>query len=326
LGSHIARALVDNGHETALLVRSPEKVVRVFDEDRARKFEIIAGDMTDERVVARAVRGRHALVHAAAVVALERKHSARVLCDNRRGIEIVVGGALHAGVERVLYVSSAVALFRAGMSSVTTETLGDGKGSAYTRSKVECEMYIRALQGTGAPIRTTYPAGVIGPDDPGLSEANRGVLAFVRDASVITDTGLQMVDVRDVAAAHLCLLEAPTGPGRHVMGGHYLPWARLADLLEEITGRTLRRLHVPGAVMRATGVVADLVKLVWDFQLPLSREGMGFMTQWVPVVDAPADGAAPFTFRDPRVTLRDTLRWLSDAGYLAADRLGRLRS
>jgi nucleoside-diphosphate-sugar epimerase len=306
------------------LVRDPEKVVRVFGPLHARDFEVIAGDMTDEQAVARAVRGRHGVIHAAAVVALERKHAARVLHDNRRGIETVVGSAFAAGIERVLYISSVVALYRAGLPSITTETLGDAEGSAYTRSKVECEMYIRSLQATGAPIRVTYPAGVIGPDDPGLSEANRGVLAFFRDASVVTDTGLQMVDVRDVAAAHLRLLEAPTGSGRHLLGGHFLPWSGLADLLEEITGRKLRRYPVPGAVMRASGVLADIVKHVWDFQFPLSHEAMRIMTQWVPVDATPADGATPFAFRDPRETFADTLRWFCAAGHLPAKRLGQL--
>ena len=305
------------------MVRSPDKVTRIFGADLARRFEIVAGDMTDEQAVSRAVRGRHAVIHAAALVALERKHAARVLHENRRGIEIVVGSAAAAGIERMLYVSSVVALCQAGQPSITTETLGDATGSAYMRSKVECELFVRSLQATGSPIRTTYPAAVLGPDDPGLSEANRGVLAFFRDAPIVTDTGLQMVDVRDVAAAHMRLLEAPTGAGRHMLGGHFLPWARLVDLLEEITGRKLRRFPIPGAILRASGVVADVVKHVWDFQFPLSHEAMRFMTQWVPVEATPADNL--FTFRDPRVTLSDTLRWLSAAGHLPADRLGQLR-
>jgi dihydroflavonol-4-reductase len=321
----LARALLDAGHETALLVRSPDKVERVFGPELARRLEAVEGDMTDERAVSRAVRGRQAVIHTAAVVALERKHAARVLRDNRRGIEVVVGSAVAAGIERVLYVSSTVALYRARQPTITTETLADAGGSAYTRSKIECESYVRSLQAKGAPICTTYPSGVIGPDDPGLSEANRGILAFFRDAPIVTDGGLQMVDVRDVAAAHARLLEAKAVAGRHLLGGHFVPWGRLVDLLDEITGRRLRRYPVPGAIMRASGVVADLVKHVWDFQFPLSREAMRIMTQWAPVESVPAVGAPSFAFRDPRLTLGDTLRWLSAAGHLPANRLGKLR-
>jgi nucleoside-diphosphate-sugar epimerase len=246
------------------------------------------------------------------------------LNDNRRGLEVVVGSAVAAGVERIVYVSSVVALYQTGQPSITTESLGNVEGSAYTRSKVEGEMYVRSLQATGAPIRTTYPAGVIGPDDPGLSEANRGVLAFFRDAPVVTDTGLQMVDVRDIADAHARLLLAPTGPGRHLLGGHFVPWDRLVDLLEEVTGRKLRRWPIPGSVMRASGVLADVVKHVWDFQFPLSHEAMRIMTQWVPVDGGEHGSSFDFAFRDPRDTLADTLRWFAAAGHLRADRLGKL--
>ena len=307
------------------MVRNPDKVERIFGAHLARRFEIVAGDMTDERAVSQAVRGRHAVIHAAAVVALEKKHAARVLHDNRRGIEIVVGSSFAASIERIVYVSSVAALYRGGEASITTEALGNVEASAYTRSKVEGEMYVRSLQATGVPIRTTYPSGVIGPDDPGLSEANRGLLALFRDATIVTDSGLQMVDVRDVAAAHVRLLEERAAPGRHLLSGHFLPWARLVDLLEEITGRRLRRLPIPGAVMRASGVLADLVKHVWDFQFPLSREGMRFMTQWVPIDAAPEEGAPSFPFRDPRETLSDTLRWLYAAGHVPIERLGKLR-
>jgi dihydroflavonol-4-reductase len=324
VGSHVARALLESEHETALLVRSPEKVERVFGAALAKRLEIVAGDMTDEAAVGHALRGRHALIHAAAVVALERKHAARVLSENRRGLEVVVGKAVVEGIERILYVSSVVALYRRGETATTIEGIGTAYGSAYTRSKVESELYVRGLQGTGAPIRTTYPAGVIGPDDPGLSEANRGVLAYCT-APVVTDTGIQMVDVRDVARAHVRLLDAEAGPGRHLLGGHYVPWGRLADFIEEITGRKLRRLPIPGGVMRASGVVADLVKHVWDFEFPLSLEAMRLMTQWVPVAATRGAVDRDFAYRDPRETLADTMRWFAAAGHMRADLLGKLR-
>jgi hypothetical protein len=97
-------------------------------------------------------------------------------------------------------------------------------------------------------------------------------------------------------------------------------------LLEEVTGRRLRRYPIPGAIMRASGIVADVIKHVWDFQFPLSHEAMRIMTQWVPVETQSSNGAPSFAFRDPRVTLADTLRWLAAAGYLRPDRLGKLRS
>jgi dihydroflavonol-4-reductase len=324
IGSHITRALAAAGHQVRLLARSHHKVQRVFGPELGSRLEIAEGDMTDAEAVSRALADRQAIVHAAAVVALERKHAARVLAENRRGVETVVGSAVAAGVERMLYVSSAAAMFRPNGPPVGADTAVAESSNAYTRSKAECESYVRSLQARGAPIRTTYPAGVIGPDDPGLSEANRGLLAFFRGAAVVTDSGLQMIDVRDVAQAHLRLLDSEPAPGRHLLTGHFVPWAELVDLFSEITGKKLLRLPIPGAVLRAAGALADVVKHVYDFQFPLSSEAMQIMTQWTPVHVSSTEGDLGFTCRDPRVTLRDLLLWFHSRGMLPASRLGRL--
>jgi len=305
-----------------LLVRSPHKVEPIFGPEITRRLAVVCGDMTDAGAVQRALHDQQALVHAAAVVALERKHAARVLHDNRRGVEVVIGGAIEAGIERMLYVSSAVALFCPGAASLTLDAPVSDGATAYTRSKAECEMYLRTLQDRGAPIRITYPGGVIGPDDPGLSAANHAVLTVFRDTAVVTDSGLQMVDVRDVARAHVRLLAAASAPGRHLLNGHFLAWGTLVDLMEDITERKLQRLPIPGAVLRAAGVVADVIKRVWDFPFPLTHEAARIMTQWPPLAVGDEMGGS---FRDPRETLRDTLLWLHAAGHLRVDALGALR-
>src|SRR5262249_17211148 len=252
--------------------------------------------------------GREAVVHTAALVALGRKQEGRVLEGNRRGVENVVGKAIAMGIARVVYVSSAVTLAR----EETHE-------SAYTRSKSECERYVRALQERGAPIRTTYPGAVMGPDDPALSEANRGLLIVFRDLPVVTDGGIQIVDVRDVAAAHARLLEGRSAPGRHSLAGHFLGWGKLLDRLDEITGRRLLRLPVPGGLLRVSGAVADVVRRVWDFELPLTHEATVIMTRWTPPEGI--DGAG-IPLRDVRETLRDTIRWMNARGLVTARQAG----
>jgi nucleoside-diphosphate-sugar epimerase len=326
VGSHTARALVRAGHDVRVLARDPAKVPAVF--GNGPRLDVVTGDMTDALAVRRALEGCDAVVHAAALVALRAKDAARVLVANRLGVERVVGGAVEAGIARVVYVSSAVALFRSGGAAQGPITgaspVGDG-ASAYARSKADCERYVRALQERGASIRTTYPGGVFGPDDPALSESNRGLLALFRDAAVVTDGGLQVVDVRDVAAAHARLVDAPPGAGRHMLGGHFVRWSELVDAFEAITGRRFRRVPVPGAILRAAGAAADVVKRVWDFDLPLTREAAQIMTSWPPP-GAPDDElrALGVTFRPLHETLGDTLAWMHTTGILAADRVGAL--
>ncbi len=323
-GSHTARALVASGHEVRLLVRDLDKVRRVFEPHGPLPRDVMRGDMTDEGAVDAALAGCDAVVHSAALVDLRASSARRVEETNARGVRLVVGGAVRRGIPRVVYVSSLSIFFVPGGPPVTPELPIAPTTTAYARSKAEAEKYVRGLQAQGAPVRISYPAGIIGPDDPGLSDANHAVYTFFRDTGVITSNGFQVVDVRDVAALHAKLLELEPGPHRYAAAGPMLPWAEVYELLDRITGARVRRFRVPGAVMRAAGSLGDLVKRVYDFNFPLTRDSMEFATRWTGADASRTTRELGLAFRPPEESYRDTLRWMHRSGHLTARHVGRL--
>jgi len=323
-GSHTARALVAAGHEVRLLVRDREKLRRVFGPDGTAPDDVVVGDMTDESAVEAALAGCDAVVHAAALVDLRASAARRVEETNARGVRLVVGGAVRRGIPRVVYVSSLSIFFVPGGPPVTPELPIAPTTTAYARSKADAERYVRGLQAEDSPVRISYPAGIIGPDDPGLSDANHAVYTFFRDTGVVTSNGFQVVDVRDVAALHLKLLELPPGRHRYAAAGPMLAWAEVYELLDRITGARVRRFPVPGAVMRAAGTLGDLVKRVYDFNFPLTRDSMEFATRWTGADASRTTRELGVAFRDPEESYRDTLRWMHRAGHLDARHVGRL--
>jgi len=323
-GSHTARTLVAAGHEVRILVRDREKARRVFGPDGAAPEDVVVGDMTDERAVDAALAGCDAVVHAAALVDLRASSARRVEETNARGVRLVVGGAVGRGIPRVVHVSSLSIFFVPGGPPVTPELPIAPTTTAYARSKADAERYVRGLQAQGAPVCISYPAGIIGPDDPGLSDANHAVYTFFRDTGVVTSNGFQVVDVRDVAALHVKLLELPPGPHRYAAAGPMLPWAEVYALLDRITGARVRRFPVPGALMRAAGTLGDLVKRVYDFNFPLTRDSMEFATRWTGADASRTTRELGLAFRDPEESYRDTLRWMHRVGHLSALQVGRL--
>jgi nucleoside-diphosphate-sugar epimerase len=319
-GSHAARALLAAGHELRLLARSHEKVQRVFADAAPR--DVVIGDVTDPAVVAKALDGVDAVVHCAAVVAIEARRAHEVQDTNVRAVELVVGGAAERAVGSIVYVSSLGALFAPGAPLCEDSPIAVAE-SAYARSKADGERYVRELQRAGAPIRTVYPPGIVGPDDPGISEGNHTVRAFLRELMVDTSGGFEVVDVRDLAALIAALVEPRAAPGRYVVGGAYLSWTDTIALLDELTGRRVRRLHISGPVLRVLGRVGDFVKkYVYAFDFPLTSEAMDFATQWPGVVRSPAIDALGIRFRDGRETYVDTIRWLYRAGHLTRQQAG----
>ncbi len=324
VGSHTARALARAGHPLRLLVRDRAKAQRVLGAHGVDVSDCRVGDVTDPDAVSRALEGCEGVVHAAGIVALERSRAAEMLETNARAAELVLGGAQQRGLRAIVHVSSLSVLFSPNGPPIAPDAPLGAARNAYVRSKSEAERFARRLQAEGAPICTTYPPAVVGPDDPGLSAGNLAIRSFLRYGMPLTSSGLQIVDVRDLAALHVALLARGAAPGRYLAAGHFFPWRALADRIDALTGGRVRRVRIPGPALRLLGRLGDAVKRVYPFDFPLTREAMAFATQWPGTAYAPAADALGIRFRDPGETLADALRWLWRADHLERRHVGRL--
>jgi nucleoside-diphosphate-sugar epimerase len=316
VGCHTARALRDAGHHVRLLVRSPDKMKRVLAPFGMDALEHVQGDIADPRAVALALDGVDAVVHAAAMVNVHAHDALETIRTNRRGTELVIGGAVERGISRIVQVSSSSALFNPGLQKVDEDSPLGTQAVGYGRSKIESDLYVRGLQAHGAPVYTTYPGSVIGPDDPGISEAMLGLRATLDELCIITSSGIQIVDVRDVALAHLRLVERGGPPSRYTMGGQFFGWAEFATILESLVGARLRRVHAPRRVLQVAGRIGDLVHRFVPFELPLSYEAIWYATEWTPSDDTRVQKELGIRYRDIRETLGDAIVWLAAHGHL----------
>ena len=324
VGSHTVVALRAAGHEVRLLVRDRAKMKRVYDVHGLAIDDYVEGDVTREDSVLALLSGVDAVIHTAAVVSLDAARGAEVRATNQRSVELVIGGAVQARLSRIIYVSSAGALLTPGGPAITRDSPVGVTSTAYGESKAQAERYVRSLQTEGAQILTVYPSGVVGPDDPGLTDPNKALCIILGLGAPLTSSGYQLVDVRDLARLHVALLHSDRKQGRYVAAGEYLPWAELYDRIETLTGRRLRRFPCPAPLMRGAGRIADAIKRLVPFDFPLTLESMLFATQW-PTADAsPAERELGVQFRAVEETLSDTYRWLCRAGHLEAQRIGKL--
>ena len=323
-GSHTVRALVAANHDVRLLARDADKVRRVFEPHGFVPKDVVVGDMTDAAAVDRALTGCDGVVHVAALVDLRRMAARLVEDTNARGVELVVGGAARRGLPHIVHVSSLGVFFVPGGPPLSTELPIAPATTAYARSKAHAEVYVRGLQEQGAPISICYPAGIVGPDDPALSAVNNGLCSFVRDVGLVTSSGLQVVDVRDVAMVNVKLLELSAGAHRYAAAGEMMTWVEFVALLDRLTGRRIRRVRVPGALLRGAGTVGDLVKRLRDFDFPLTRDTMEFTTRWPGADTERTTRELGLRFRDAAETYHDTLVWMYRAGHLTAEHVGEL--
>jgi nucleoside-diphosphate-sugar epimerase len=326
VGSHTVEALAAAGHTPRVLARDPRKLERLQREHGFAPCEHVQGDMTDGDAVLRALEGCDAVVHAAALVALERKRAQEVIDTNLRGVELVLGSAHQLGIERIVYVSSTAVLFDPARGPIRPDhPVAPHADSAYGLSKAQGELFVRGLQQAGVCVRTVYPAQVIGPRDADLSEGNQGLMMLLEQLRIVpAGGGMQAVDVRDLAAIHVALLEATPKPGRHVAAGHLITWKEACDLLDEVTGNQTPRIPLDGRLVRMLGRIGDEVQRWVDLDMPLTAEAMEYASLW-PGADSSATLAElGVAFRPLKETVADTLRWLHEAGHVEARCVGQL--
>lgn len=321
IGAHTTTALLDAGHQVRLLVRNKAKAQQYFSSRGYDIEDYVVADMRDTQKVVDLMRGCDAFFHAAALVSVDADKSDEIRKTNQGTIRALMQGALDLGIDNIVYVSSLAALFSPRLKTIDESTPLGTLSSPYSTSKRECDAYVRELQAEGAPIQISYAGGVFGPDDPGLSESNAALVAFL--ASIPnTASGIQCIDVRDVAAAHRFLLENPVDRGsdnasaRYVLGGHFYSWPEFHSLLCKITSRNIPHPRMPALLLRTMGHLFDLIRRFKPIKGPISAEAMRVSTQFPVANSAKYLQHANVEFRDGAETFSDTLVWLAKSGHI----------
>jgi nucleoside-diphosphate-sugar epimerase len=321
IGTHTCRALLDAGHTIKLFVRNKKKAKMLFGNSIR---SIVVGDIASASDVKKAIQGCDAVIHMAAMVSTSKDDAERVYQTNLAAAENVLGQAVDAGCKKIIHVSSITAIYNPKAKTLNHKSpLGVAK-NAYGRSKVECEKYARGLQDRGAPLHITYPASVIGPDDPGLTEPHEGLIANLIGLGLDMPSGNQYVDVRDVALAHVALLTKRLPPGRYPLGGHYVTWKDLYATLKRLTGRNLVMLPVSGLSMRLLGRTLDAIKPLIDSRTPISHEAMVYATNWVKLENSKTEKDLGISFRPFEQSLVEAIRWLEQENYITRAQAGHL--
>lgn len=322
VGSHVCRQLMAGGHDVRLLVRSRAKAEQLFE----CTPHVSEGDITDPGTVVDAMAGCEAVVHAAAATPMQIESEEALFAVNVGGVKNVVEAALAQGVARIVCVSSITAIFNVDASKVTANAAPTPSRMPYGQSKVAAEYYLREKQGAGAPIAIVYPGGIIGPADPGCSDALKALKYRVDSGfRIFGDGGMQHVDVRDLAA-FIIALAVEGGSGRFLLPGVYRRWDELADIVEEVSGCSLQRIPAQGWKLRLVGRLIDIVRKFKPVDTPISAETMRYATQWPNIANTDELARRGLTLRDPRETFADTMGWMVAAGLLSAEQCPRLAS
>jgi uncharacterized protein YbjT (DUF2867 family) len=264
VGSHLARALVDAGHEVRAMTRHPDTY--------AGAGKPVRGDVNDADSLAEVMQGVDAayyLVHSLDSNDFEAKDADAALNFG--------GAAAQAGVERIIYLG--------GLG------VDDGELSAHLRSRRQVEQLLAVA---GVPVTVLRAAVVVGHG--GISwEITRQLVDHL--PLMITPkwvkTRTQPIALPDVVRYLVGVLDPPEALGKvfEIGGPDVLRYMDMLMIAAKVKGKRLPHFDVP---LLSPGLSSHWLALVTDVDYPTAHNLVESMTNEVVVVDHSIETIVPF--------------------------------
>jgi dihydroflavonol-4-reductase len=227
VGSHVARALRESG-----------AVVR---DERI--------DLLDREGLERGLEGCDAVVHVAALYSYDAPES-ELERVNVEGTRTIIATARTKGVRRFVFTSTAGTCgpVPGAIATEDDEPPVWELTVPYKRTKLAAERL--ALEAGAVVVNPTTP---VGDGDAKPTPTGRMIVGVARGRirAYVGTTGLNVVDVRDVARGHVLALERGEPRERYLLGGVNLPLEELFAAIADLAGRPRPRVQVPYPVVEA---------------------------------------------------------------------------
>jgi dihydroflavonol-4-reductase len=251
VGGHVARAYAADGAKLRLLTRSSSNLAGI----EGIAAETVVGDLRKPETLRSALSGCDALVHVAADYRLWVRDPKEMYAANVDGTRELLKLARELGVPKVVYTSSVATMgFKQDATIVNEATpvsLADMIGH-YKRSKFLAEQEAIKAARAGQHVMILNPTTPIGAGDAKPTPTGRILVDFLnRNFPAYVDTGLNLVDVCEVARMHVVALDRGNPGERYILGGENLTLKQILDRLSTLTGLPSPTMKVPHAVAMA---------------------------------------------------------------------------
>ncbi len=282
LGGHLARAVAAAGEPIRLLLRSNSETRGIAD----LVYQEAVGDLRDPESLRQAVTGCNTIYHVAADYRLWARDPGELYASNVEGTRNLLEAAERQGVDRVVYTSTVgtIGVPRNELGNESTPVSVEQMSGHYKRSKFLAEQAALEAARLGLPVVIVNPTAPVGEADLKPTPTGRIILDFLLGRTpAYVDTGLNLVDVRDVAAGHLLAAERGLPGERYVLGARNMTLHEILDTVARLAGRPAPRIRLPYAAAWLFGAAeTGLASLTGrEPRAPLEAVRMAATKAWV---------------------------------------------
>jgi len=319
IGSHVVRQLLKQKIDVRCLVRPGSKRTNLD----GLEVSYVIGDLRDAHSLKVALMDCQLLFHVAADYRLWAPDPSEMNRINIEGTRALFQAAADAGLQKIVYTSSVAAVGR----PVVDGTLGVGREDLdptpeqlvgpYKRSKFASDLLARDFAKKGLPIVIVNPAAPIGSRDIKPTPTGKMIVDFLNGRMPgYVDTGMNFVDVEDVAAGHWLAAEKGRLGERYILGNRNMTLKDFLEILARVSGRRAPRWKIPYALAWLAGAVSTGLSTLTRREpaIPLDGVRMAHAPMYYDASKAVRELGLPQSSIEAAV--EKAVRWFQEHGYI----------
>lgn len=315
VGAAVVRALIKTGVEVRVLAR------RDSDFSNLQQFKIdnAYGDLRDKDSLRKALTGCGQLYHVAAHYALWARDPAIFYDVNVTGTKNLMEAARDVGTDRIVYCSTIGAIGLppgGGLGTEETPVSLEQMAGHYKRSKYLAEQEVLALARQGLPVVIVNPSAPVGEGDVKPTPTGQMIVDFMKGRMpAYIETGMNIVDVDDVAAGHLLAMQKGRIGERYILGTKNLMLRDIFEILSRLTGVAMPSVKLPRELILPLAYLNLAFSWVTGIppRIPLEGVKMAKYTMHYDCSKAIRELGIPQT--PPEIALEKAVRWFRDHHY-----------
>lgn len=319
LGSHIVRKLIASDESVRVLSRpgSPRTNLENL------KVEFVEGDLRDATSLVPALRNVYLVYHVAADYRLICSNPQELYDNNVKGTVNLINAAIAAKTPKIVYTSSVATIGIPHNGTPGTEddiaTIDDMIGD-YKRSKFLAEKEVFRFAHQGVPIVVVNPSTPIGSHDRKPTSTGQMVLDFLNHRMpAYVETGLNIIDVEDVAEGHILAAAYGRVGERYILGNKNMTLKEIFDCLSLITRLPSPKIKIPLWFAYIMGLADKVISehfLKREPRIPIEGVKMARKKMFFSADKAVKELKLP---QNPvELAMEKAVRWFYDNGYAEA--------
>ena len=325
VGANLTRALLEQGRNVCALVHTDHRALTGLE------LETISTDVRDQQALERAMAGVDVVYHLAGSISLEMDSELEMHAINALGTHNVVAACLESGVRRLVHFSSIDALRQDPLDHPVDEhqllidTLLTSHSPVnippYDLSKAQAEREVLAGIDEGLNAVIIRPTAMLGPYDFKPSYLGQALLQLANGRiPALVNAGFNWVDVRDVVAGAIQAEQLASKGACFMLGGHWHAIREVAELVAAFTHQAAPLFTVP--MWLADAFAPLMLKLArFNGTQPIyTRVTLNALRGNRQVNFSRAIYELAYSARPLAETVRDTLTWFKEHGYLRGKR------